>query len=187
MVEFAIQHTSSSWKFSSTVVYYPYTNIGRCKQKHNDDFKGTNEHASLYRYTSHTLFSKGLRKGWCWLCVTERDCHILTPSSSDHSSTSSKFCWAAQSWVLRFPTPLSGAGSHSAGILSPTATGTRTPAAWNWLKPSVVPVLTSTCFPLAYASAPNSTTSTGQGDIPISSTGFTCFRCSSAYLHRFIS
>ena len=28
------------------------------------------------------------------------DCHILTPSSSDHSSTSSSFCWGAQpgSW-----------------------------------------------------------------------------------------
>ena len=43
--------------------------------------------------------------------------------------------------------------------------------------------MTSTCFLWAYASAPNSTTSTGQGDIPISSTGCTCF----AYLHRCIS
>ena len=32
-----------------------------------------------------------------------------------------------------------------------------------------------TCFLWAYPSAPNSTTSTGQGDIPISSTGCTCF------------
>ena len=31
----------------------------------------------------------------------ERDCHILTPSSSDHSSTSSSFCWAAQPGSLR--------------------------------------------------------------------------------------
>ena len=56
------------------------------------------------------------------------------------------------------PSPLSGAGSHSAGILSPTATGTlaRTARNWlsaclelqlqlqlqlnsNWLKPSVAP------------------------------------------------
>ena len=29
----------------------------------------TNKHTSLEKYTSHTLFSKGLRKGWCWLCV----------------------------------------------------------------------------------------------------------------------
>ena len=35
--------------------------------------------------------------------------------------------------------------------------------------------LTPTCFLWAYASAPNSTTSTGQGDIPISWTGCTCF------------
>ena len=34
---------------------------------------------------------------------------------------------------------------------------------------------TTTCFLWAYASAPNSTMSTGQGDIPISSTGYTCF------------
>ena len=47
--------------------------------------------------------------------------------------------------------------------------------------------LTTTCFLWAYASAPNSTTSTGQGDIPISPTRCTCFRCSSAYLHRCIS
>ena len=35
--------------------------------------------------------------------------------------------------------------------------------------------MTTTCFLWAYASAPNLTTSTGQGDIPISSTGCTCF------------
>ena len=28
-----------------------------------------NEHTSLEKYTNHTLFSKWLRKGWCWLCV----------------------------------------------------------------------------------------------------------------------
>ena len=40
--------------------------------------------------------------------------------------------------------------------------------------------LTSTCLLWAYASAPNSTTSTGQGNILISWTGCTC------YLHRCI-
>ena len=45
---------------------------------------------SLEKYTSHTLFSKWLRKGWCWLCVRGElemgiDCHILTPGSSDHT------------------------------------------------------------------------------------------------------
>ena len=112
----------------------------------------TNEHTSLEKYTSHTLFSKGLRKGWCWIYVrveleTKRDCHILTPSSSDHSSTSSSFCLAAQPGSLR-----AQAGSHSAGILSPTATGTLTRTdsnsasnsnclqlELNSLKPSVAP------------------------------------------------
>ena len=35
--------------------------------------------------------------------------------------------------------------------------------------------LTPTCFLWAYASSPNSTTSTDQGDIPIYSTGCSCF------------
>ena len=29
-----------------------------------------NEHTSLEKYNFHTLFSKGLQKGWCWLCVS---------------------------------------------------------------------------------------------------------------------
>ena len=37
------------------------------------------------------------QKGWSWLCVrgeleTGTDCYILTPTSSDHSSTSFAFC-----------------------------------------------------------------------------------------------
>ena len=49
----------------------------------------TNEHTSLEKYTSHTLFEM-VAKG---LCVrgeleTEQNCNILTPSSSDYSSTS---------------------------------------------------------------------------------------------------
>ena len=65
----------------------------------------TSVHTSLEKYTAHTLFSKGLQKSWCWLCVrgeleTETDCHILTPSSSDDSSTSPLFCCASRpgSW-----------------------------------------------------------------------------------------
>ena len=58
-------------------------------------------HFFLNIYLSHFI-----RKGWCFLCVrgeleTETDSHILTPSSSDHSSTSFAFWWAAQPWVLR--------------------------------------------------------------------------------------
>ena len=46
-----------------------------------------NEHTSLEKYTSHTLFSKGLQKG-CERVVCERwvgdgtGYNILTPSSS---------------------------------------------------------------------------------------------------------
>ena len=62
----------------------------------------TNEHTSLEKYSSHTLFSKGLRKGCVWKVSwrRNRDCNILIPSSSDYSSTSSSFCSAAQpgSW-----------------------------------------------------------------------------------------
>ena len=64
----------------------------------------TNEHSSLEKYTSHTLFSKGLQKG-CESIACKRwvgdgtDCNILTQSSSDYSSISSSFRWAAQSGV----------------------------------------------------------------------------------------
>ena len=86
--------------------------------------------------------------------------------------------WTAQPRVAEGPSPLSGAGSHSAGILTPTGTElelTRT----DWLTQAICGTwlyncLMSTCFLWAYTSAPNSTTSTGQGDIPISLTGCTC-------------
>ena len=86
--------------------------------------------------------------------------------------------WAAQPWVIEGPSPLSGAGSYSAGILSPTATGTELTAS-NSLTPAVCGTwlyncLPSSCFLWAYASVLNSTTSTSQGDIPTSPTGCTC-------------
>ena len=134
-------------------------NIWRCKQKHNDEYNirtSINEriHFFIKIYTSHTLFAKGLRKGWCWLCVrgeleTRIDCYILTQSSSDHSSTSSSFCWAAQLWVTEGPSLLSGGGSHSEDLLSLTATGTDSNCDcnfnFNWLK------LTN-CFELTHPS-----------------------------------
>ena len=76
-----------------------------------------NERAQFFRkiYLSHFILER-VAKGLL-LVMGERwvgdgtDCHILTPSSSDYSSTSSLFCWAAQpgSWG---PKPLSGAGSY---------------------------------------------------------------------------
>ena len=86
----------------------------------------------------------------------------------------SRLGWAAQPWVTGGPSPPSGAGSHS-GISSPTGTGT------DWHKPSVAPGYIFVWHPPVSCGrthlplSPNSTTSTGQGDIPISSTGCTCF------------
>ena len=107
----------------------------------------------LYKNIPLTLYS---RKVWYWLCErgeleTGTDCYILTRSSSrDHSSTSFSF-WLGCSTVGHWG---STSCSH-AGILSPTATGTE---------------LTDSSRLWAY-----STTSTGQSDIPISSTECTCF------------
>ena len=131
----------------------------------------TNEHTSLEKYTSHTLFSKGLRKGWCWLCVrgeleTGTDCNILTPSSSDHSSTSFSFSWAAQPGVTKGHKPsvckliLTLASYLQLELqlelqLTQAVCGT-------WL----YNCLSYICFLWA---------STGQGEIPISSTGCTSF------------
>ena len=53
-------------------------------------------------------------------------CYILTQSSSDRSNTSSHSGWAVQQWVTEGPSPLSEADSHSARILFPSRTATRT-------------------------------------------------------------
>ena len=77
--------------------------------------------------------------------------------------------WAARPWVTEGPSPLSAAGFQF-GILSPTESNCDR----NWVTVCctwLYNCLMSTCFLWAYASAPNSTTSTGQGDIPISSIG----------------
>ena len=92
----------------------------------------------------------------------------------------SKFLWPKKHFFLillgcstgvtKGPSPLSGAGSHSTSILSPTATGTLTrtnsnsASNSNWLTQVVCGTwlyncLSATCFPWACASAPNSTTS----------------------------
>ena len=133
-------------------------------------------HFFIKIYLSHFI-----RKGWCWFCVrseleTGADCYILTQSSSGHSSTSFSF-WLGCSTVGHWgPKPsvcrwlslrhlVSNWNCNSNSLeLTQTVCGT-------WLYNS----LTSTCFLWAYASALNSTTSTGQGDIPISFTGCTSF------------
>ena len=173
---------------------YTHTHVDVSREliKHNDDFKRTHEHASLLKkYSSHTLFSKGFRKGWCWLCVrgeleTGTDFYILTATSSDHSSTSFAFwlgCSTGGHWGLKasvwswfsLRNLIFQEEVQLELQLTQTVRGT-------WL----YNCLTTTSFLWACTSVPNSTTSTGQGDIPISSTGCTCFR-PSTYLHRCIS
>ena len=63
----------------------------------------------------------------------------------------SQSAWAAQPWVTESPSPLSGAGSHSAGILSPTVFNSN----WNCPKPSVVPgyIIVSHLLQLIYTGA----------------------------------
>ena len=107
-------------------------------------------------------FSHFIRKGRCWLCVrgeleTGTDCYILTQSSSDHSSTSFS-SWLGCSTVNHWePKAL-----HLPRASCPQLELQLTPAVCGtWL----YDCLTPTCFLWAYASSPNSTTSTGQGDI----------------------
>ena len=99
-------------------------------------------------YLSHFIRNgtKGLRKGYVWEVSwrMNKDCNILTPSSSDYSSTSFSSCGAAQPGAQR--TQLSaGSGSrcfelqhlspNSDLLLTRTSCSTRL---YNWL--------TSTCF-----------------------------------------
>ena len=121
-------------------------------------------------YLSHFIW-----KGWCFLCVRgelETDCYILSQSSSrDHSSTSS-LSWLGCSTLGRWgPKPAVWSWFSLRG--HPISN-----CDWNWL-PSrlwhlVIWLFDAHLLPVGYASAPNSTTSTGQGDIPTSSTGCIC-------------
>ena len=137
-----------------------------------------------YKNISLTLYS---RKGWCWLCVrgeleTGTDCHILTQSSSDHSSTSF-LSWLGCSTVGHWgPKPSVCKPILMLATCPPIDSNCNWLQLTNWLELTqavcgtwLYNCFSSTCFLWTYASAPHSTTSTGQGDIPISSTGCTCF------------
>ena len=109
---------------------------------------------------------------------TGTDCYILIPSSFDHSSTSFAFwlsCSTVGHWGLKAICLPLALNSASCPQLTPTATGTDS----NWLKLSVAPgyiiVLRTPASCGRTHLPPNSTASTGQGDILISSTGCTCF------------
>ena len=176
------------WAKRSTVVVYSYA--CRCKQKHNDELQRTTR-TLLYKNIPLKLYSrKGCERvdvGYVW-----------------------EVSWRWRETTTYWPqVPLTIAALllHSAGLLnqgpegpSPLSGRVLTLPSYpqlelqlelnsNWLQLTqavcgtwLYNCLTSTCFLWAYASAPNSTTSTGQGDIPISSTGCTCF-----LLHKCIS
>ena len=133
----------------------------------------------LYKNIPLTLYS---RKGWCWLCVRGElemgtDCYSLIQSPSDHSSTSFAFwlgCLTVGHWG---PKP---------SVWSLFSLSWHPLSYWNsnwltWPKSSVAPGYIIVYRPPVSRGRthlpplPNSTTSTGQGDIPISSTGYTCF------------
>ena len=137
----------------------------------------TNEHNSLEKYTSHTLFSKGLRKG-CWLCVRGELETEQTATYWPQVPLNVAALLLHSAGLLNRgpegPSPLSGAGSHSAGNCDWNWTATRTPT----LKPSVAPGYIIVWHPPASCGCRMCTefnSSTGQGDIPIFSTGCTCF------------
>ena len=93
----------------------------------------TNEHTSLEKYTPHTLFSKGLRKGgervdvgYVWEVSWSREqTAIYWPQVPLTIAALLPHSAGLLNRGPEGPSPLSGAGSHY-GILSPTATGTRT-------------------------------------------------------------
>ena len=136
-----------------------YTNISENIVNNNDDF---NERMNtlLYKNISLTLYSQ---KGWCWLRVRGElemgtDCYILTQSSSDHRSTSFTF-WLGCSTVGHWgPQDPQSASWFSCWHLVP-----------NWLQLQLE-LTQAICGTWLY----NCLT-------------LTCFRCTSAYLHRCIS
>ena len=125
----------------------------------------TNEHTSLEKYTSHTLFER-FAKG---LCVrgeleTEQTATYWPPSSSVFSSTSFSFCWAAQSGVLGAQIPLLGADHSTLSYLQLTQPVCDT---------ELYNCLASTCFLWASHLHPIQPVHS-QGYTLISSTGCTC-------------
>ena len=107
----------------------------------------TNEHTSLEKYTSHTLFENFCERVTRGLCLRGKlrdwiNCNILTSSSFVFSSTSFSFYKAAQSGIPMAHSPLLGAGSLYS-ILSPTRLP---PTDWTSCRTGLYHCLTFTCF-----------------------------------------
>ena len=133
-----------------------------------------NERTQFFRkiYLSHFILERVAKRLILVMCErwvgNRTDCNILTPSSSDYSSTSSSFCWAAQlgSWGPK-------------------------PSVWSWFSLPWTPTnwfqltqdvcgtwlyncLTPTCS-CVHRNFTKFNSSIGQGDTSISSTGCTYF------------
>ena len=93
-----IGEQSTHWIWSLSP-WYNYTYTYTCGNIINNN----DERTQFFRkiYLSHFILER-VAKGCVWEVSWRwnRDCNILTPSSSDYSSISSSFCWAAQpgSW-----------------------------------------------------------------------------------------
>ena len=66
-----------------------------------------------------------------WVGDVDRLLHIDPKVLLTIAALLSLSSWAAQPWVTESPIPLSGAGFHSAGTLSPTGTGTDSSRRWH--------------------------------------------------------
>ena len=101
---------------------------------YNDNHYTTGTSTLLYENIPLTLYSKGFRKScervdvgymwdmsWRWGQTATYWRKVLLVTIA---ALLPHLGWAAQPCVAEGPNPLFGAGSHSAGILSPTATAT---------------------------------------------------------------
>ena len=151
------------------------------------------------KYLPHFILkrvAKGLMLVMCekWVGDGDRLLDIDPKFFSTIAALLSSFCWAAQPWVTEGPSPLSGAGH-------PISNCDRnwTPSAWNWLTDKLE-LTQAVCGTWLYNCLMPTPASCGcthlhriqlrpqvKGDIPISSTGCTCFGCFSSYLHWCIS
>ena len=119
------------------IMLYPhiqlYLYIYNYMRKHSQQYDDFNERTNtlLYKNISLKLHSqKGCERvdaGYVWEVSWRRgQTATYWPKAllATIAALLPHFGWAAQPWVAEGPSPLSGAWSHSAGILSPTATGT---------------------------------------------------------------
>ena len=112
----------------------------------------SNERASLEKYTSHTLFSKELRKGSCWLCVggeleTEQTATYWPQVPLAIATLLSHSAGLLNRGSMKAASPLFGAGSHWLELqLEVQLTPTDSSRLWHL----VIYFLTSTCFLMAW-------------------------------------